>query len=57
MIDITGHAILRYMTRPVVNKYVGEHENEYSYKKKKILDDYLIQKNYFKLKKEAKEFK
>ena len=52
-LDLAGHAILRYMTKPIVEKYVGENENEYAFKKKKIMDDYIIQKNYFKSKKEA----
>jgi hypothetical protein len=52
-LDLAGHAALRYMTRPIVDKYVGENENEYAFKKKKIMDDYIIQKNYFKSKKDA----
>lgn len=55
LLDLTGHAILRYMTRPIVDKYVGENEMEYAFKKRKIMDDYLIQKNYFKSKKDAKQ--
>jgi hypothetical protein len=54
MIDLSGHATMRYITRPVINKYVAEVQNEYSSKKKKLLDDYLIQKNYLKLKKGEK---
>jgi hypothetical protein len=57
MLDLTGHAMLRYMTRPVVNKYVGINEMEFAGKRKKNIDEYLIQKNYFKNKKEAKEMK
>lgn len=57
MIDIAGHAALRYMTRPIVDKYVGENDMEFAFKRKKIMDDYLIQKNYFKSKKDAKEGK
>jgi hypothetical protein len=41
-LDLAGHAALRYMTRPIVDKYVGENENEYAFKKKKIMDDYII---------------
>ncbi len=55
LLDITGHACLRYLTKPIVNKYVGENEMEFAFKKKRVMDDYLIQKNYFKSKKDAKE--
>ena len=55
LIDIAGHAALRYMTRPIVSKYVGENEKEYAFSKKKVVDDYLILLYYFKSKKEAKE--
>ena len=41
-LDLAGHAAFRYMTRPIVDKYVGENENEYAFKKKKIMDDYII---------------
>jgi len=54
-LDLLGHAGLRYLTRSIVNKHVGENEMEYAFKKKKVMDDYLIQKNYFKSKKDAKE--
>ena len=55
LLDITGHACLRYLTKPIDNKYVGENEMEFAFKKKRVMDDYLIQKNYFKSKKDAKE--
>ena len=54
-IDLAGHALLRYMTKPIVDKYVGENENAYAFKKRKVMDDYIIQKNYFKSKKDARE--
>ena len=54
-IDLAGHAMLRYMTKPIVDKYVGENENAYAFKKRKVMDDYIIQKNYFKSKKDARE--
>lgn len=57
LLDLTGHALMRYMSRSVVDKYVALNENEFAYKKKQKLDDYLIQKNYFKEKKEAQVFK
>ena len=43
------------MTKPIVDKYVGENENAYAFKKRKVMDDYIIQKNYFKSKKDARE--
>lgn len=55
--DIAGHAMFRYVTRPTLNKYIGINENEFAYKKKQNFDDYLIQKDYFKNKKENKENK
>ena len=54
-IDLAGHALLRYMTKPIVDKYVGENEEAYAFKKRKVMDDYIIQKNYFKSKKDARE--
>lgn len=57
LIDLTGHAMLRYWTRPVVDKYVGINENEFASKRRKGIDDYLIQKDYFKNKKDNQEFK
>ncbi len=44
ILDLAGHAALRYMTKPIVDKHTGINENEYAFKKKKIMDDYLIQK-------------
>lgn len=49
--------MFRYVTRPTLNKYIGINENEFAYKKKQNFDDYLIQKDYFKNKKENKENK
>jgi hypothetical protein len=54
-IDLAGHALLRLMTKPIVDKYVGENEEAYAFKKRKVMDDYIIQKNYFKSKKDARE--
>ena len=54
-IDLAGHYLLRRITWPTVSKHVGENEMEFAFKKKKVMDDYLIQKNYFKSKKEAKK--
>jgi hypothetical protein len=42
LLDLAGHAALRYMTKPIVNKYVGVNEMEFAFKKKKIMDDYII---------------
>ncbi|TNV72943.1 hypothetical protein FGO68_gene2353 [Halteria grandinella] len=54
LLDLTGHAMLKYSTREIVGRHVGQNELGYAYNKKKLMDDYLIQKNYFKTKKEAK---
>ncbi len=51
LLDLAGHAGLRYMTKPIVDKYVGINEMEFAFKKKKIMDDYLAQKSYFKSRK------
>ena len=42
LIDLAGHAMLKYMTKPIVNKYIGENEMQFAFKKKKIMDDYII---------------
>lgn len=55
MLDLAGHATFRYMTKSIVDKHTGFNENEYAFKKKKIMDDYLIQKSYLKSKKDARE--
>lgn len=41
MIEIGGHALLRYISRPVIDKYIAESEEEYNHKRKKIMNDYL----------------
>ena len=46
-IEMTGHAMMKYMSLPVYDKYVGINESEFALKKKKATDDYLVQKNYF----------
>ena len=53
LIDIGGHALMRKITWPVVDKYVGQTMIDFESKKKSYLDDYLLQKDYFKNKKEA----
>lgn len=42
LIDLAGHAMLKYWTREVVGKHVGLNELGYAYNKKKLMDDYLI---------------
>jgi hypothetical protein len=54
LLDLAGHAMLKYSTREIVGKHVGQNEFGYAYNKKKLMDDYLIQKDYFKTKKAAK---
>jgi hypothetical protein len=53
LIDLAGHAMFKYMTRPVVDKYVGENQMAMLGKRKQFMSDYLIQKNYFRNKKEG----
>ena len=53
-IELTGHAMMKYMSLPIYDKYVGINESEFAFKKKKATDDYLIQKNYFRQKKDKK---
>lgn len=55
MIEVAGFVIFRKMTWPIVDKYVGDNEEEYEAKKKKLMTDYLIQRDYFKNKKEPKQ--
>lgn len=45
------------MTRETLDKYVGINEHAFAYKKKQMFDDYLIQKDYFKNKKDNQDFK
>ncbi len=42
LIDLAGHALMRKISRPVVDKYVSLNEMEFAYKKKQNIDDYLI---------------
>ncbi len=49
-IDLAGHALMRYYTKDIVDEYVNFNENPIL-SQRKILDEYLIQKNYFKSKK------
>ena len=53
LIDLTGHFAMRKMTESVVEKHIGVNDESFAYKKKTV-DDYLVQKNYFKTKKENK---
>ena len=57
LIDLAGHGMFRYITKPVVNKYVGLNEEALYNKRNKLMEDYIIQKNYFQNKKQAKEFR
>lgn len=40
-----------------MDKYIGINEMEFAYKKKQNFDDYMIQKDYFKNKKENQEYR
>jgi len=42
LLDLTGHFLLRKMTRPVVDKYIGINELAFAGGKKRVMDDYLI---------------
>ncbi|CDW82563.1 UNKNOWN [Stylonychia lemnae] len=57
MIDLFGHFLLKQMTEPIHAKYIGINEEAFAYKKKQNFDDYLIQKDYFKAKKENQLYK
>ena len=52
LLDIAGHVALRYMTVEAVGKYVDLNANEFVYKKKQQIDDFIAQKNYFRNKKD-----
>ena len=54
LIDLTGHAMFKFYTMPVVEKHTSLNQDEILFKQKKSIDDYLVQKNYFKTKKENK---
>lgn len=45
------------MSKTVIDKYVSLNEMQFANGKKQRLDDYLIQKNYFREKKDTKLFK
>ena len=52
-VDLSGHFLMRQLTDEIVQEHVGLNENSFAFKKKTV-DDYLVQKNYFKTKKENK---
>ena len=51
--DLSGHAAMRQLTTSIVDENIGLNEESFAFKKKTV-DDYLVQKNYFKVKKENK---
>ena len=53
-IDVLGHAMFRGYTESTLNKYVGDAAGANFTSDKAVMDDYLIQKNYFKGKKDGK---
>ena len=53
LMDLSGHVAMRQLTQSIVDKHVGVNEDSFAFKKKTV-DDYLVQKNYFKVKKENK---
>ena len=54
LIDLAGHAFFKFYTLPVVDRHISLNEAQFANNKKKTMDDYLVQKNYFKTKKENK---
>ena len=46
MIDLGGYAAMRLLSMPIVDKYVEV--NDAAMVSKRTVDDFLIQKNYFK---------
>ena len=50
-IDIMGHFVFRYMTMPVVDRHVTLNKEAMLFKNKQVMEDYLVQKNYFNSKK------
>ena len=53
LVDMSGFGMMRFMSKSIVDEHVGINEMSFAYKKKTV-DDYLVQKNYFKSKKENK---
>lgn len=51
--DLSGHFMMRMLTRSIVDEHIGVNEDSFAFKKKTV-DDYLVQKNYFKTKKDNK---
>lgn len=54
VIDLFGHFLFRLQTAQTVDKHIGVNEEEFALKKKQTMDDYLVQKNYLKNKKEGR---
>lgn len=54
LIDVFGHFLFRLQTAQVIDKHTTINEDEFALRKKKAMDDYLIQKNYLKTKKDNK---
>ena len=42
VIDLVGHYMFKRMTSPICEKYIGENEDAYLSKRRKVMDDYLI---------------
>ena len=53
MMDLTGHFCMRQLSYKIVDEHVGVNDESFAFKKKTV-DDYLVQKNYFKTKKDNK---
>mmetsp|Transcript_35598 Transcript_35598/g.46847 ORF Transcript_35598/g.46847 Transcript_35598/m.46847 type:complete len:105 (+) Transcript_35598:212-526(+) len=53
MVDLAGFFLMHTLSKGIVDEHVGLNEMSFAFKKKTV-DDYLVQKNYFKSKKESK---
>ena len=53
IIDGLGHLCMRWYTKDLYDKHVGLNEDAFV-TNKRAMDDYIIQKNYFKSKKAGK---
>lgn len=53
LMDLSGHMMMRKLSLSTVEEHVGVNEESFAFKKKTV-DDYLVQKNYFKTKKDNK---
>jgi len=53
LIEVSGSALFRWYTQAIVDSHTSLNNESFA-TKKKVIDEYLIQKNYFRTKKENK---